>query len=605
MGAAKYMNYLEKKATFKDLQNLTLKDEIEEMKQFQEEFGKFKNKNFIYEVIQSYPAEESKKLGAKKIHDLGQELAKRSFFSEHQYVVITHTDKAHFHNHIIVNPVHPENGKRLYRDMKYRNQMMALSNKISKENGLSIIERTAIEKNESLHPKATKMNQRYGQSYELDLMQKADFARAYSTSFSEYEAILGEMNVGVRITDKTISYLYQGKQKRKRGDKIGRRYTKEGLSEKFESNRELFSKNPELRSEILSSIRDITDPHGNIVKAPSPSLLDGGGHEKFIKKGSHRFSVDSISQFQNLHPSDQRLSQGLIPLATIREARNGNILKYAERNRIGMIANSEGETFLKGREHVQLFDYEWINTKNRTRGSLIDFVAVHENTTYLRAISKITENPRLLLLEKQFGEVKRPYTPFHIPNLSNAKDSEKHLRQFFRHHKIEPESHSELYQLKNIRSDKNGNVWFLPQNDRSGAIEYHRTEEDPWEKRKHGEFHSPFFQKTTKNKEGVIFFDPVSFIRHKKVGDILATNHGSNILTLFEPNEKAVDLFFAQNPHIKSIFFSPSNGKEFETHEINLIETLSQKYRQQGVSIGKSLLELDITRKSREFDISF
>lgn len=606
MGASKYFNYLKNKAV--ELSHHELqedREEIEEMEETQSYHKKFKDNNFFFEIIHSFSPSESQKLGSKKINELGQELAKRSFFSEHEYFIVTHTDKAHFHNHIIVNPVHPETGKRIYRDMKHRDVMMALNDKLCRENGLNVIEKTAIEKNEELHPKAKKMSQRYGQSYELDLMQKADFARAYSTNFFEYESILKEMNVDLRITEKTISYLYQGKQKRKRGDKIGKRYTKEGLQEKFKSNLELFSRDPQLKDEILQSLRGITDHQGNIVGTPSSVLLDGGGHEKFIQKGRHRFSKNEISHDRNVYSSDHHLHNSIVPLSIIREARNGNILKYAESNGIKTVVDSKGQTVLKGRPHVQLFDYEWVNTKNKTRGSLIDFVAFHDQSSYLKAIAKIADNPRLLLLEKHFGEVKRPYTSFHIPNLQEGKESEKNIRIFLKHHNASPQINHEIWRLKNVRSDKNGNVWFLPEKDRTGAIEYHQTDGGQWEKRKHGKCHSPFFQKTTKNREAVIFFDPMSFIKHKKAGDILAVSHGSNILALLDDDHRSLDLFLVRNSHVNSLFFAPKNGKEFSKHEIELIETLSQKYRHHDISIGKSSLDLDLTRKGKEFDISF
>ena len=605
MGAAKYVEYLKNKSKEATYHELGEGQEIEEMKETQEMHKKFKDKNFSYEVIHSYSPEESQRLGAKKINELGHELAKRSFFSEHEYFVVTHTDKAHFHNHIIVNPVHHETGKRIYRDMKHRDILMTLNDNLSRENGLGVIEKNTFEKNENLHPKAKKANQRYGQSYELDLMQKADFARAYSTNFFEYESILKEMNVELRITDKTISYLYQGKQKRKRGDKIGKRYTKEALLGKFEDNRELFSKNPHLKTEIGESLRSITDNQGNIVGTPSSVLLDGGGHEKFVQKGGRRFSKDETSHDRHQYPSDRDLPSSIIPLAVIKEAKNGNILKYTEKHGIKTVANSDGQTVLKGRPHVHVNEYEWINTKNKTRGSLIDFVANHDQSSYLQAIAKITDNPRLLLLEKHFGEVKRSHISFYIPALKEGKESEKDVRLFLKHHNVMPETNHELWRLKNMRSDKSGSVWFLPENGQSGAIEHHKSTNDKWEMRKHGEFHSPFFQKTTKNHEGVIFFDPVSFLKHQKNGDILAVSHGSNILVLMDSDERSIDLFLVQNPHIKSIFFAPSNGKELAKHEITLIETLSAKYQQHGISVGHSSLDLDLTRKGKELDISF
>ena len=56
-----------------------------------------------------------------------------------------------------------------------------------------------------------------------------------------------------------------------------------------------------------------------------------------------------------------------------------------------------------------------VTPKNKTTGSLIEFVSGHDQTTFLRSISKITGNKNLLLLEQHYGEVKRPYTSFYVP----------------------------------------------------------------------------------------------------------------------------------------------------------------------------------------------
>lgn len=63
-------------------------------------------------VIQSWGPDESKKLTAEHINKMGQDLASR-YFEGHQYLVVTHTHAEHRHNHIIVNSVHMDTGKRI------------------------------------------------------------------------------------------------------------------------------------------------------------------------------------------------------------------------------------------------------------------------------------------------------------------------------------------------------------------------------------------------------------------------------------------------------------------------------------------------------------
>lgn len=80
------------------------------------------------------------KITPEEANRLGQELAKRFTKENHAYIVCTHVDRKHIHNHIIWNEVS------LDRDRKFRNfwgsskAVRKLSDTICIENGYSIVE---------------------------------------------------------------------------------------------------------------------------------------------------------------------------------------------------------------------------------------------------------------------------------------------------------------------------------------------------------------------------------------------------------------------------------------------------------------------------------
>lgn len=57
-----------------------------------------KNENLAYHVIQSFSPGE---VSAEEAHRIGTELAERFLKGDYSYVVATHTDKGHCHNHLI------------------------------------------------------------------------------------------------------------------------------------------------------------------------------------------------------------------------------------------------------------------------------------------------------------------------------------------------------------------------------------------------------------------------------------------------------------------------------------------------------------------------
>lgn len=86
---------------------------------------------------------------------IGQELCRKLFDDEYQYVIATHIDKNHIHNHIIVNNVNMYTGRTLnYQfDRGKRNQLFQqirnLSDEICREHQLSVIEHPELGKKQS------------------------------------------------------------------------------------------------------------------------------------------------------------------------------------------------------------------------------------------------------------------------------------------------------------------------------------------------------------------------------------------------------------------------------------------------------------------------
>lgn len=61
-----------------------------------------------HHLIQSfYPGEVT----PDKAHEIGEELAKKILKGQYEYVIATHVDKGHIHNHIIFNNVNFKTGK--------------------------------------------------------------------------------------------------------------------------------------------------------------------------------------------------------------------------------------------------------------------------------------------------------------------------------------------------------------------------------------------------------------------------------------------------------------------------------------------------------------
>lgn len=90
-----------------------------------------------YHFIQSFKPGE---VTAEQAHAIGIEFAERCFGDRFQVVIGTHLDKAHYHNHIVINAVSYLDGKKYHiSPADYYNKIRYNSDKLCEENNLSVI----------------------------------------------------------------------------------------------------------------------------------------------------------------------------------------------------------------------------------------------------------------------------------------------------------------------------------------------------------------------------------------------------------------------------------------------------------------------------------
>ena len=96
-----------------------------------------RTKTLVHYLIQSFVPEE---VNFEEAHQVGIELCEKILEGKYEYVLATHIDKEHIHNHIIFNSIDVDEGK-VYHSyygsyMNIRNQ----SDRLCKEHNLSVID---------------------------------------------------------------------------------------------------------------------------------------------------------------------------------------------------------------------------------------------------------------------------------------------------------------------------------------------------------------------------------------------------------------------------------------------------------------------------------
>lgn len=115
--------------------NVEVTNALEEMVTTKQQYNKDKG-ILAFHAYQSFAPNE---VTAELAHQIGIELAKAMWGNEFEVVVSTHLDKAHFHNHYVINSVSFKTGKRYYDNKKNYKRLRLLSDQICERYSLSVI----------------------------------------------------------------------------------------------------------------------------------------------------------------------------------------------------------------------------------------------------------------------------------------------------------------------------------------------------------------------------------------------------------------------------------------------------------------------------------
>ena len=191
----------------------------------------FESRKYYHFVNSFDPAE---KISPEEAHKMTKELAVVSF-PGHEYVIATHTDKAHIHCHVVVNSVSFETGKMMHLNNKEYTRIKDRSNEIAQEHGHASLDFRKSSKTR-LTTAEKRIELKGGKSWKQELRDVIDIAMASVDNSKGFFEWLERYGVKSRVTNKTISFLHPKKTQPIRGDRLGADYTKEGIERSFVLN---------------------------------------------------------------------------------------------------------------------------------------------------------------------------------------------------------------------------------------------------------------------------------------------------------------------------------------------------------------------------------
>ena len=259
-------------------------------------------------VIQSFEIGE---VTPELAHEIGKQFADEILGGKYEYVLTTHIDKDHVHNHLIFNAVdfvdyHAyKSYKRIYYDMR------EVSDRLCKENGLSVIPPS---QNKGMGYKEYTEAKR-GTSWKQKLKQTIDRLVITAKDYDDFLRLMQEGGYEIK-TGKYISFRAEGQERFTRSKTIGENYTEERIKERIagrtprRSQRQTTPKGISLIGDIQERIR-LIDSKGYEHKAKLTILKEAARTLNYLTENNLLQYADLEKKVEDVHSSYDRTGKEL------------------------------------------------------------------------------------------------------------------------------------------------------------------------------------------------------------------------------------------------------------------------------------------------------
>ena len=259
-------------------------------------------------VIQSFEIGE---VTPELAHEIGKQFADEILGGKYEYVLTTHIDKDHVHNHLIFNAVdfvdyHAyKSYKRIYYDMR------EVSDRLCKENGLSVIPPS---QNKGMGYKEYTEAKR-GTSWKQKLKQTIDRLVITAKDYDDFLRLMQEAGYEIK-TGKYISFRAEAQERFTRSKTIGENYTEERIKERIagrtprRSQRQTTPKGISLIGDIQERIR-LIDSKGYEHKAKLTILKEAARTLNYLTENNLLQYADLEKKVEDVHSSYDRTGKEL------------------------------------------------------------------------------------------------------------------------------------------------------------------------------------------------------------------------------------------------------------------------------------------------------
>ena len=294
-----------------------------------------------HHIIQSFSPDDN--LTPEQVHEIGRQMMLELTGGNYEFVIATHTDKDHLHNHIILNTTNTSTLKKFRWEKKTLKNLRAISDKYAARYGAKIIEPTM--KNSYTKYSAWRRQN----NYRFEIKDRLDFLLKHSLSLEDFKQKAVALDLQVDFSGKFVKYklLDHPQQRNVRDDtlskkglysleKIRERISKnqlvfdvEELKEQYQESKEKTANDFELKLEVESWQVEQESKQGIYVQMDMGALNSGTilipSHEvDKNENGNYTIYIKEKDYFYFLNPDQSQKNRYMMGLTVARQLAKQN-----------------------------------------------------------------------------------------------------------------------------------------------------------------------------------------------------------------------------------------------------------------------------------------
>ena len=337
-------------------------------------------------LIQSFAVGETT---PEEAHKIGMELAGAVLGGKYEFVLTTHVDKDHLHNHLIFNAVSFVDYKKYHSNKQSYHFIRRTSDRICKEHGLSVVV-PGQDKGKSY---AEYTAEKQGTSYKAKLKTAIDTLIPQVKDFDELLRRLQEMGYEIK-QGKYISFRAAGQERFTRTKTLGAAYTEEAIKERIKGV--YVAKTKTLRED--KKIRLVVDLE-NSIKAQQSA-----GYERWAKIHNLKLAAKTMN-FLTEHKIEQYADLvSRIEEVNAENEKTADALKSVEKRLADMaVLMKHVTTYQKTKPVYEA--YRRAKDKDAYRAKQESSLILHEAAVKTLKAAGVTKLPNLAAMQEEYGKL--------------------------------------------------------------------------------------------------------------------------------------------------------------------------------------------------------